>query len=132
MAAQWEAHAQQQAMQRDTDGGAVEEATAADDSPAVATDAVQAEASPRNAVDSNDETGQGTASHTDANDTSVAVEADGGSAVDGNADEAMPDVVGDAKASQTVAGVTSATDVAPTVDAVEARRQEKQKAAAEA
>lgn len=129
MAAQWEAHAQKQAMQPETDGEAVQEATAGADSPAVAADAVEGEA-PANRVNSTDEAVQGTASHRDAVCTSGAVEADEGSAVDANADEPMPDVVGDTKASQKVAGVTPATDAAPTADAAEAKRQEKQKAAA--
>lgn len=128
MAAQWEAQAEKQAMQTETDG-AVEEATGDDDSPAVAADGVE-DAAPANRVTSTDDAVQGTASHRDAVETSGAVQADASSAVDANADEPMPDVVGDANASQRVAGVTPDTDAAPSADAVEARRHEKKKAAA--
>lgn len=128
MAAQWEAHAQQ-AMQMETEGEAKEEAAAADDAIAGVADSVQAEA-PVNDVNSANEAAQPTATKTDVVGISRAVEADEGAAVDVNADAAMPDMIGDRKASQRVAGVTSASDEAVTADAVEAQRQKKQKAAA--
>ena len=126
MAAQWEAHAQQQAMPSETDGGAAEEAVA-DASTTGA--AVQ---TPANGVDSTNEAGQTVESKTEAVGVSGAVEADEGAAVDANADEALPDMVGDVKAAQEVAGVTPASAAGPTSisDAAEARRQKKQKAAA--
>ena len=129
MAAQWEAHAQQQVMQMDTDEGAAEESVAADASATGAANAVQ---TPANGVDSTSEAGETTESKTEAVGVSEAVEADEGPAVDANADAALPDMVGDMKASQRVAGVTPASDAAPTgtADAAEARRQKKQKAVA--
>ena len=129
MAAQWEAHAQQ-AMQMETEGEAKEEAAAADDAIAGVADGVQAEAPVLNGVNSANEAAQPMATKTDVVGMSRAVEADEGAAVDVNADAAMPDMIGDRKASQRVAGVTSASDEAVTADAVEAQRQKRQKAAA--
>ena len=127
MAAKWEAHAQQQAMQMETDGGgAEEEGAAADDSTTGEAETVQA---PANGVDRTSGAGQTIESKTGAVGGSE-VGADEGSAVDANADVALPDMVSDVKASQRVAGVTPASDDAPvtTADAAEARRHKKQKA----
>lgn len=129
MASQWEAHAQQQAMQMETDDGAVEEGVVADHS---ITDAAVAVQTPANGLDSNTEAGQPTQSKAEAPGASEAVEADEGPAVDDNADTPLPDMVGDMKATQRVAGFTPASDAGPTStsDAAEARRQKKQKAIA--
>lgn len=132
MAAKWEAHAQQQAMHMETDGGTAEEeeeGAAADES--TTTGAAETVQAPANGVDRTSEAGQTIASKTDA----VGVSGDGaaeGSAVDANADVSLTDMVGDMKASQRVAGVTPASDDNPTstADAAEARRHKKQKAVA--
>lgn len=128
MAAQWEAHAQQQAMRMETDEAA-EEGVAADEPTNDAAVAVQ---TPANGVDSTKEAGQTIESKTEAAGVSEAAEADEGPAVDANADVALPDMVGDVKAAQRVAGVIPASDAATTstADAAEARRQKKQKAVA--
>ena len=130
MAAQWEAQAQQQAMQMETAEGAAEEGVAANESITDTAVAVQTPAA--NGVDSTSEAGQNIESRTDTAGVSGAVEADEGPAVDASADAALPDMVGDMKASQRVAGVTTASAAAPagTADAAEARRQKKQKAVA--
>lgn len=126
MAAQWEAHAQKQATQIETDGRTAEEATPADDAAAVAADTTKAEAS-ADGVTNTDQDVHATASDKEAVSTSGA-EADEGSAVDANTDMAMPDMTGDPYAAQKLAGVASATDAAANADAVEPRQQKKQKA----
>ena len=129
MAAQWEAKAQQQAMQMETDGGAAEEEGAAvEESTTGGAETVQA---PANGVDRTNQAGQTIEAKTDAVGVS-GVGADEGSAVDANADVALPDMVTDVKASQRMAGVTSASDIdaTTTADAAEARRHKKQKAVA--
>lgn len=126
MAAQWEAHAQKQATQIETDGRTAEEATPADDAAAVAADTTKAEAS-ADGVTNTDQDVHATASDKEAVSTSGA-EADEGSAVDANTDMAMPDMTGDPNAAQKLAGVASATDAAANADAVEARQQKKQQA----
>lgn len=131
MAAKWEEHAQQQAMQMETDGGAAEEeGAAADETTTGGAETVQA---PANGVDRTNEAGQSIEAKTDAVGVS-GVGADEGSAVDANADVALPDMASDAKASQRVAGVTPAStsdgDPTSTADAAEARRHKKQKAVA--
>ena len=112
-------------MQMETDESAAEDNAAADEPAAGPAVAIQ---TPANGVDGGTAAGQSTESKAEAVGVSGAVEADEGPAVDANADATLPDTVGDLKASQRVAGVTPASDATPnsTVDAAEARRQQKQ------
>ncbi len=156
MAAQWEARTQQRAMQMDTDGDttAVEEtdATAGPTEPSAAnasTTAAGGNATAVAATISSSVSDSATAAAQesivvqaearpsgDAQEAAVAdgaeagisgkVGADEGPSVDANADPAVPDVVVDAKAADTVAGVSTTPD-ASSADAVETRRQKKKK-----
>ena len=155
MAAQWEAHAQQQAVHMDTTADAETDAVAGADEAATATDLDTAAASDDATAVEAAVTGpagtsaavvvqESTELHSEAAPSdnaelaSTAVlnngeagisdptNADEGPAVDANADPPVHDTTADAKASEVVAGVSTAPD-STNADAAETRRQKKKK-----